>query len=156
MPTSTDPKAYYPPQKLNGKNEVSFFRAGMIDGRAHVALAIKKRVRYWRNSPQPRLLIHYIGGYDFSDPPGRAPSRAGIPRQIIRCEDKVVSNISGTSHIRVRVLEIDDNLQDFFLPSTCTDVVFLRRSLVILHRNSASLVSVLECVFSSMISSGIH
>ena len=56
VPTSTGPNTHYPPQKLNGECEVSFFKVGMIDGKTHVIFSKKKRVRQLQTPPQPQLL----------------------------------------------------------------------------------------------------
>ena len=49
-----------------------------------------------------------------------------------------------------RVPEPDHDTQDFILPMPCTDVIFLRRNLVILHRNGFNMLNLPEYVFTKI------
>lgn len=60
VPSWAGPKAYHPPQKLNGKSEVLFFRTGVIDGKARVVFSTRKRVRQWRTPRLALRLFAYI------------------------------------------------------------------------------------------------
>lgn len=45
VPTSTGPQTSYPPQKLNRRGDVSFFRVGTVNGKVYVIFPRRKRVR---------------------------------------------------------------------------------------------------------------
>ena len=50
-----------------------------------------------------------------------------------------------------RTLEINNDIQDFLLPVHCTDVIFVSRSLAILHRNGFGMFNPQEYVPPSKI-----
>ena len=60
VPTSMDPQTCYPPQKLNRRGDVPFFRVGTLDGKVHVIFPRRKHVRYCQTPPTPRLLTHTV------------------------------------------------------------------------------------------------
>ena len=65
MPTSMDPQTCYPPQKLNRRGDVPFFRVGMFNGKTHVIFPRRKHVRYAKlhphaNSSSTLCIIHTV------------------------------------------------------------------------------------------------
>lgn len=102
------------------------------------------------------IRLHLVDRYDLPGPRSSALSRTGTCGSIAGCEGEVVSYISGTFCTRAWVPKIDGGVQDFCLPLDCTDAILLRHTLIILHRNSASIVSMLEYVFLLRTLSGLH
>ena len=146
MPTLTGPKTFHPPQKLNRRGEVSFFRVGMIDGKVHVIFSRRKREN--RTTPLiPQMLTR--------------TAQTGTIFQIsevVRPTEHASASISSDARPewfrihRVRPATsvgpgINGNIQEFIILSDCTDVIFLRRGLVILYRNGLCMFDPLKCLF---------
>ena len=99
--------------------------------------------------------LHRADGYDFPDLRSRAIDGADISGHTVRRGTRVVPFAPGMLRARVRVSEIDSDIQEFRLSSDCADVVFLRRGLVILYRNGFCTLDPLKYVFSLKVLSGI-
>lgn len=91
---------------------------------------------------------HHTDGYNFPNFRSRAINGPDTRNYTVGRETGVVPSASGMFRIRVRAPEIYGDVQEFRLPLDCTDVIFLRRGLVILYRDGFCTFDPTKCVSS--------